>query len=121
MALFLLGVIVFWCWMLVDCLTHPVRDKIFWAALILGTFGLGAVIYATQRGRLLGEMPQYNLVQGVSYNTQNDVPPPQQSVSSQLIKGIGMTIGVIFAVGGMLFVGFFVLLFFAFSSYGSSK
>lgn len=131
---FISAIIILFClWMFVDCLLHDVKDKIFWAILILGTGPVGAAIYAMERPKLLGEM---------SYNpVENQAPPSGQatpgvvpttpgvaattaksmSASSQIIRGIGMTIAAVFAVGGALMVGFVILVMLAFSGWGGGS
>lgn len=106
----------FCVWMLVDCLTQPVKDRAFWALIILIFGPFGGIIYAIKRGKLLGESK--------SVTTTPDgvitfAPVPTRS--SRAIRGIGMTIGIVLGVSGLLVVGFVILFISAMSSYGSSK
>lgn len=114
--LFLFGILVFSVWMFIDCLTHDVKNKVFWAAIMLVTGPIGAIIYATQRPKLLGE----NAI--VKWTSEGAIEvPATASKSSRVIRNIGMTVGIVLGVGGLLFVGFIILFMSAMSSYGSSK
>jgi hypothetical protein len=122
MGLLWFGVLLFSLWMFLDCATHDVKEKTFWAILIIGTGPIGSVIYASKRSTLIGETVK------IVQSPQGTIMVPSSlpaSRSSQIIKGIGITIGVVLGVGGLLVVGFIVLIGLMLSSgggnYGSSK
>ncbi len=108
-TLFWLAVLTFSIWMLIDCLSNKVKDKIFWSIVILLTPPIGAIIYIVKRP---------TLIDGASTNDKN---VPANSSTSQVIRGLGMALGVIITVSGFLLVGFFILCAIALSSMSSSK
>ncbi len=115
LSLFTLIVLVFSAWMFLDCMLHKTKNKIFWAVIIVTTFPIGPVLYASQRAKLIGETKQeLNTPTGtIVYDSPNSV-----SGTSQLIRSIGMTLGVIMAVGGLLMVALIVFVRLGFSGVG---
>jgi|GEM_PF-4410383 len=110
----LLVLAAFVVWMLYDCLTHNVEEQFFWAAIILCTPPIGAIIYAIKRPKLIGEYS----AQTSNSNSTAGPPVVKSSTSSQLIKGVGMAIGIILGTAGMLFVGLIIIIWVSFSSGG---
>jgi hypothetical protein len=117
MGLFFVGLLVFCLWMVIDCMQQPVKDKIFWAILMLVTGPIGAILYAINRDKLLVRV--HTTPEGTITVPIGDT----SSATSQVIKGIGMAIGVVLALAGLLIVGFIVLFITSFqsASSGSSK
>ncbi len=113
-TLFWLTALTFSIWMLIDCLSNKVKDKIFWSIIILLIAPIGAIIYAIKRPTLIGET---NLNNGTLVSNNNG---SKMSSSSQVVRGLGMALGVILAVGGLLIVGYFILIIVLIVSFGNA-
>ena len=112
--------IAFSVWMFIDCVLHDAKDKIFWSIMIIGTGPIGAALYASKRHRLVGvSETTYSNPDGTITTTvtRQDTNTP----TGQIIRGLGVTLGVIMSVFGLLAAGFFILLMIMFSSGGGSE
>ncbi len=116
-VLFAVVVGLFTVWMFADCMLHKTKNKIFWCVIIFTTFPLGPILYAAQRSKLIGER-EFTVQTAQGPITQID-EAKSSSVTSQLIRSAGITLGVIMAAGGLLFVAWIVFLAIIFSGLSS--
>lgn len=94
---------------LIDCIRHDIKSKAFWALIIILIPIVGPIVYLGNRSRLLG------------YPEAGNPEYPPTTRTGKILRTVAISIGVIFMVGGLLLVGFIIILANAFSSMGNSK